>query len=174
MRLFIAINLLSKTKTRLIRLRDELQACSSYGKFSTPENLHLTLVFLGECDEKQVTAAKSVINAVEVEPFSLPIERVGRFRRDKGDIWWAGVREDKSLLDFQQRLTDRLIAAGFDLEKREYSPHITLAREVVTDWTPHRIEIFDETVTRIDLMKSERLKGNLTYTVIHSRNWSDR
>jgi 2'-5' RNA ligase len=168
MRLFIAINFNAATKSRLLALRDELRGCSTRGNFSLPENLHLTLAFLGECDAKQTAAVKAAMDAVRFEPFDLAIERVGRFKRDGGDVFWAGVREDKPLLDLQRDLTDTLIAAGFSLDRRRYSPHITLGREVLADWSPQRIEVFGEPVFRIDLMKSERMQGKLTYTAIHS------
>ena len=51
MRLFIAINFNTETCTQLLALRDELRIESQRGSFTAPENLHLTLVFLGECDE---------------------------------------------------------------------------------------------------------------------------
>ena len=168
MRLFIAINFNSDTKSQLLALRDELRAHSSRGNFSLPENLHLTLAFLGECDARRSTAAKAAMGSVRFEPFSLTIECVGRFRRDGGDIFWAGVRENKALLDLQRELTEKLVAASFSIDKRRYSPHVTLGREVVTEWTPHRIEAFGETVSSIELMKSERLQGNLTYSAIHT------
>ncbi len=167
MRLFIAINFSAETKSRLLALRDELRTHSSRGNFSLPENLHLTLTFLGECDVKQTAAAKTAMDAVRFEPFYLTVERVGRFRRDGGDIFWAGVREDKPLLDLQRDLTDKLLATGFTLDMRRYSPHITLGREVAADWNPRRIEVFGEVVSSINLMKSERVRGKLTYTVIY-------
>ena len=61
------------------------------------------------------------------------------------------------------------LATGFALERRRYSPHITLGREVLTDATPWKIELFGETVARIDLMKSERVQGKLTYTPIFTK-----
>ncbi len=169
MRLFIAINFSTETKSRLLALRDELRAHSSSGNFSLPENLHLTLAFLGECDIKQTADAETAMDSVRFEPFYLTIERVGRFRRNGGDIFWAGVREDKTLLDFQRNLTDNLIATGFSLDKRKYNPHITLGREVVADWSPRRVEAFGETVSSIELMKSERVQGKLTYMAIYTR-----
>ena len=169
MRLFIAINFSAETKSRLLALRDELCAHSSRGNFSLPENLHLTLAFLGECDAKQTAAAKSAMDAARFEPFHLTIERVGRFRRDGGDVFWVGVREDKPLLDLQRDLTEKLIVAGFSLDKRKYNPHVTLGREVIADWSPRRLEAFGEMVSSIDLMKSERIQGKLTYTAIYTR-----
>ena len=167
MRLFIAINFTDDTKNGLIAMCDQLRSRSERGRFSLPENLHLTLVFLGECDAEQTTAAKTAMDEVIFEPFDLAIERIGRFKRDGGDIFWAGVRENKALSDLQQKLTYCLRSKGFKLEKRKYSPHITLGRDVVTDVAPHPIEPFGELVSQIDLMKSERINGKLTYTSIY-------
>ena len=164
MRLFIAVNFTDETRACLLALRDALRAQSPRGNFSLPENLHLTLAFLGECDARQAAAAKKATAAVEFAPLEIAIDRVGRFRRDSGDIWWAGVRETPALMALQRDLTERLRAAGFAPERRRYSPHITLGREVVTNAAPRDIEPFGEIVDKIDLMKSERVDGKLTYT----------
>ena len=167
MRLFIAINFNEDTRAQLVFMRDELRSLSNRGNFSATENLHLTLAFLGECDAKQAAAAKSAMDAVAFEPFPLKIERAGRFRRNGSDLWWAGVQASKPLLALHGDLTDKLIAAGFALEKRKYSPHVTLGREIDTDAAPWTVEPFGETVMKIELMKSERINGKLTYTAIY-------
>ena len=169
MRLFIAVNFTGKTRSQLLDLCDELRSKSECGRYSLPENLHLTLIFLGDCDAKQTAAVKTVIDAADFDLFEITIDCVGRFKRKGGDLWWAGVRENKVLADLQRNLTFGLCSNGFNLEKRKYSPHITLAREIITDISPWMIEPFGETVSRIDLMKSERLNGKLTYTSIHRR-----
>lgn len=174
MRLFMAINFNNDTRSRLLSLRDELRSHAERGNFSLPENLHLTLVFLGECSAGQSSAIKSVMDKVVFEPFDIQVERVGRFKRDdphraSGDTWWAGLHGSKPLLDLQQTLTDKLTAEGFSLDKREYKPHITLGREVVTDAVPWKMDPFGERVGQVDLMKSERMNGKLTYTSIYRR-----
>ena len=169
MRLFIAINFNDATRSALLALRDELRSRSECGRFNLQENLHLTLAFLGDQrDAGPNSPLCGVLDSVSFEPFDIQVERVGRFKCDGGDIWWAGLRECKPLLDLQRELTDKLIAAGFALDKREYKPHITLGREVVTDAAPWQIEPFGETVTSIELMKSERIGGKLTYTAIYT------
>jgi 2'-5' RNA ligase len=110
------------------------------------------------------------MDAVSFEPLDIQVECIGQFKRNGGDIWWAGLQSGKALLDVQRELTEKLIAAGFTLDRREYKPHITLGREVVTAVSPWRIESFGETVYKIDLMKSERIGGKLTYTAIHGRH----
>lgn len=64
MRLFVAINFSDTTRAKLLSLRNELQSRSECGRFSLPENLHLTLAFLGECDEKQIIKVKQVMNSI--------------------------------------------------------------------------------------------------------------
>jgi len=217
MRLFIAINFSADTKNGLIALGEEIRAQAECGRFSLPENLHLTLAFLGGCDTKQFAAAKAAMDMTPFEPFDIVINRIGCFMRKQRDnnyqrdnsyqqgnnyqrgvryqqdnnyqqsnsyqrdngcqqdtshvsaIWWAGVQQNKDLQDLQGRLTDRLVAAGFSLDKRKYDPHITLGREVVSDITPRPIEPFGETVSGIDLMKSEHINGKLTYTPVYRR-----
>ena len=198
MRLFIAINLNEKTKAALLELRDELRSQSECGSFTTPDNLHLTLAFLGECDARQTGAAKASMDAVCFEQFGMYIERIGRFGGGGGGgaqsarnpakpqvnsqasdvnervqsaeaLWWAGIKEDKKLLDLHRDINSKLRDARFVLDSRRFSPHITLGRRVVTDAAPRRIEPFGEIVSRIDLMKSERIGGRLTYTPIYTK-----
>ena len=167
MRLFIAINFNPDTRLRLLAVRDELRSYSKGGNFTVPENIHLTLAFLGECTAEQTAAVKAVMNTIRFEPFPISINCVGRFKRNDGDLWWMGMAESKPLLKLQQELSDRLIANGFTLEKRKYSPHITLGRKVITSATPWAVKPFGETVNTFELMKSERLGGKLIYTSIY-------
>jgi 2'-5' RNA ligase len=166
MRLFIAINFNPDTKSRLLGLVEELRDKSERGSFSRLENLHLTWVFLGECDATQAAAAKRVLATVQFTPFALTIGSIGKFRRDDGDIWWAGAEVSHPLMQIQQELTDKLIAAGFDIERRKYTPHITLGRRVLSVEKPRHIVPIQESVNAIDLMLSERVAGKLTYTAI--------
>jgi len=167
MRLFFAVNFSEEMKSKLIALRDELRSKSARGNFSAADNLHLTLSFLGECDAKELTAAKAVLDSLTVEPMEVSIDCIGRFKRDGGDIWWAGISKNEALFALQRDLTDKLLSVGFKLENRRYSPHITLAREVLTDAQPWRITSFGETIHSVELMKSERIQGKLAYTAIH-------
>ncbi|MCL2434377.1 MAG: RNA 2',3'-cyclic phosphodiesterase [Clostridia bacterium] len=166
MRLFVAINFEERTVNRLLALRNILRMKSASGRFSEPQNLHLTLAFLGECSEKQAAAAQDIVSACNFEPFDIVVEKMRVFQREGGGIWWAGVRPDKPLLALQKQLTQLLKDNGFVLENRRYQPHITLGREVVTEVEPWHFAAFGESVCGIDLMKSERVKGKLIYTKI--------
>ena len=160
MRLFVAINFNNETRSRLLALRDELHGKSQRGKFTEPENLHLTLVFIGEVSPNKVDKIKAIMDIVTFDPFTVTIKRLGTFSR--GTLWWAGLHEDKPILVFQREIEHKLTLCGLEPDGRKYRPHITLGREVVTDIKPWQIEPFGETVGTIDLMKSERINGKVS------------
>ncbi len=181
MRLFIAINFNEEIKDYLTSAIQELKKAASGGKFTHRENLHLTLVFLGELDPDKVGEIKSAMNRAGGRPFRLTLSGFGRFKRRGGDIHWAGVEKNQELAAIQKQLAFELETAGLVLEDREYSPHMTLGREVrLTDQSAPSADIYgrlaaenkEMTVKRISLMKSERINGKLTYTEIYGRDFS--
>jgi len=169
MRLFIAINFCDNTKSKLQHLCSELRVTSKKGSFTLTPNLHLTLVFLGECTLEEACLIKSVMDKTQFAPFELGIDSIGRFKRVGGDVWWAGVERCEPLQNLYTTLATKLRASGFKIENRKYSPHITLGRRVVTEFAPKEIEAFSVKVCSIELMKSERIDAKLTYTPIHTK-----
>ena len=92
--------------------------------------------------------------------------RSGRFRREGGDIWWLAPADCPELTRLQARLADELRARGFSLEERRFSPHLTLARRVLSRAEPGALlgSAVACPVRDIRLMLSERPGGRLTYT----------
>ncbi|MGI6588597.1 MAG: RNA 2',3'-cyclic phosphodiesterase [Peptococcia bacterium] len=175
MRLFIAINFNKEIKNSLYENIKRLKSYANQGNFTPPENLHLTLVFLGEVVPDKVSRIKQVMDKVIAEPFALTISNLGRFERREGDIYWLGIEKSTTLLSIYNQLSKNLIQAGFPLEKREYKPHLTLGRRVILKQQFNKAE-FDQNmqsmnikVDKISLMKSERIKGKLTYTEIYAK-----
>ncbi|MCL2867332.1 MAG: RNA 2',3'-cyclic phosphodiesterase [Clostridia bacterium] len=168
MRLFYAITFSDEFKLKLAALCEDLKKNSEHGHFTAFENLHLTLVFLGECNPNQFVQAKTVLDLLPAEPMILSIDRIGCFKRN--GTWWAGITENETLNTLYENLTEKLFAAGFQLENRPYSPHITLAREVTTGMEPKRIKPFGEAVRCINLMQSARINGKLMYTAVYIKS----
>jgi len=169
MRLFIAINFYKETKNRLLQAIEGLKLNSVKGNFTRSENLHLTLVFIGECQTKQLTAIQEVIDSVTFNPFTLTFDCLGKFAKEGGGICWVGIKMNNTLQMLQKTLTNGLVNKGFFMEQRHYKPHITLGREVVLKAELGRIEPFSQEVDCIDLMKSEHINGKLTYSKIYSK-----
>jgi len=172
MRLFIAINFPDEIIESIAEIRDHLKDGALRGNFSLDTTLHLTLVFLGECDALQTETIKTVMDETLFSPFTVMLEKVGFFKRDSGNTWWIGLKENKSLSLLQADLSERLNQMGFVLENRRYTPHVTIGREVKmpVGFIFPKVQQENFIVTGIDLMKSERINGKLVYTPIYSIN----
>ena len=167
MRLFIAVNFDAQTIEHMLDVQRRLRAAGK-GNFTQPENLHLTLAFLGEITPDRMKVVWQIMDSLSVPVLRLCFDHVGRFRRDGGDIWWIGLAENEALLRLQRQLDRRLTEAGFALESRSFSPHITLARQVRLEAEPDCRSILGESfftqADSVSLMLSERIGGRLTYT----------
>jgi len=132
LRLFIAIELDHAAKRALGRLIERLDDLPAKVRWVRPEQMHLTLRFLGETPAEQVhqIAAAMQRAASGVEPFEFVLRNVGGFpdlRRPR--VIWVGVDEPTGAL---ARLYDRLTAAlaelGYQSQDRAFTAHITLGR----------------------------------------------
>jgi len=163
MRLFIAILFSPAMQKALLDVSGQLKKQSLRGNFTHPENLHLTLAFLGET-ENSAEAIRAMENSV-CAPFDIALDRVGCF----DDLWWAGIRENEQLSALAKTLHTALRAEGFVLESRRFKPHITLARQLAAKTAPHiSVPATRMKIERISLMVSERIHGRLTYREIGS------
>jgi 2'-5' RNA ligase len=176
MRLFIAINFEERVKKQISNLIDELRKTSTQGKFVNEEHMHLTLEFLGEIEKDKVDIIKTVLNSINISAFTIELSNIGYFKRREGNIYWLGIKENKSLLELQSNIHKSLTEHGFTLEDRPYKPHITLGRKVIMneDFNPNSLTSFvndiNIKVNSVELMKSENMKGKLMYTIAHSKN----
>ncbi len=170
MRLFIGINFDSQTKQKLISLQEGLKKLGK-GNFTHDQNLHLTLVFLGEVAPEGVAAIKGAMEQTQISPLTLRFDHMGCFKRDGGNIWWVGLGQNPALTLMQQALSSNLQGAGFTLERRRFTPHITLAREfrLSTEADPKVLlgQGFETIANTITLLRSERVGGKLVYTPIY-------
>ena len=173
MRLFIAINFNDEIKKELVNIQNRLKKCALRGNFTAYNTLHLTLVFLGEVSYKLNLIHNVIVNLTE-DPFNITIRGIGRFKRDRGDIWWAGIDENKNLILLHRQLSNALTDAGFSIDERPYTPHLTLARQVKLQTGVDIAAIgrnlnMDAQVSKISRMHSHRVNGVLTYTEIYEK-----
>lgn len=125
-RLFIALPLPDWVRAELVGLAEPVRGLS----WTRPEQLHLTLRFIGEVPADRVGHVEERLAAVRVEPFIIPVEGVGAFP-PKGPprVVWVGVGAGHPhLFQLRQRVDDAVLAAGTDFDVRLFQPHITLAR----------------------------------------------
>ena len=164
MRLFVAIPFPPEVRSALEEAQAQLRRQGVRGNYSRPENLHLTLAFLGETS--RCREAARALTTAQNRSFSLTLGGFGRF----GDVWWMGVQPCPPLEDLAAGLQDRLRAAGFDLERRPFRPHITLLRQARGPAAPDpEVPAVTMTVDRMVLMESLRLNGRLVYRAVQEK-----
>lgn len=93
-----------------------------------PENLHLTLVFLGDCPEPALEAAHEGFEALRAPAFSLALQGLGLFGKDKPRTAWAGIAPSPDLLHLQAKVETIARRAGCPVDGRKFTPHVTLGR----------------------------------------------
>lgn len=167
-RLFVAASL----PDELIAALHAVQPAHSVDvRLSLPEQMHLTVHFLGEAPVRPVTEA---LSALSVAPVPLVVEGVGQFRAHDGTVTlWAGFRASPELLALHAAVAEALAPTGFRPEARPYVPHITLARCKPTV-APEVVERFlrcgeglayvGARITAIALFSSEVARGVPIYT----------
>ena len=173
MRLFIAVNFNDGIKEKIMDCIRRLRESSERGNFTLRENLHLTLVFLGEVPETRLGPVKRAMDRACSEDFGIHIGGLGRFKRNGGDIYFLGIDRNPALSALYGRLRAELIKEGFAVEDREYRPHLTLGREVVPRGgfvcSEFRVLPMRMDAGKISLMRSDRINGKLTYTEIYAK-----
>jgi len=131
-RAFIAIELPEETKKKLIELEASLQEKKYPAKWVLPENMHLTLKFLGDIGTDSIPNIRDVMEeaVLYTTPFKLGVSGVGVFPNMRRiQIIWAGVTGELSPLnELQKNLDTGLKNLGFAPESRPFTAHLTLAR----------------------------------------------
>lgn len=165
MRLFVAVRFSPEIDRALLAAAAELRRQADAARLTRPENLHLTLAFIGETEN--VRAAREAVLGLTARAFPLSVGGCGRF----GDLWWAGIAPSPDLQALAAETGDALRRRGFAIERRPFKPHITLARQVEAK-APIRLELplLTMTVRRVSLMRSDRVAGRLTYTEVCGRD----
>ena len=107
------------------RARELKQECG--GRAIPADNIHLTLVFLGDVERPRQPQVEAIAAAVPGLRFDLAIDRVDYWKHNR--IVWAGVARCPEALQALVMMLERTLSAeGFRLDRRPYVPHITLLR----------------------------------------------
>jgi 2'-5' RNA ligase len=128
MRLFIAIACPPEVRQRLAQAQGLLLKCGGM-KAVEPENIHLTLKFLGEVGPQKAKDAAAALKRVEIRRFRIEVAGLGAFPNPgRPKVLWAGLREGaKEASGLHDSIEAALSGFGFEREER-FHPHITLAR----------------------------------------------
>jgi len=131
MRAFIAIELPEEIKTILSNIQDELRQTRADVKWVKPENIHLTLKFLGEVEQDKVSKIQLVLEEIAQEnsPFAVYLSSLGAFPKlQYPRVVWIGITNEQLVLKIAEHLEKEIVKIGLLAESRPFSTHITLGR----------------------------------------------
>jgi RNA 2',3'-cyclic 3'-phosphodiesterase len=173
LRLFVALTLPDAVRDTLALLVQRLRGVA----WTRPENLHVTMRFLGEVPVDRFDSIVERLAGIEVEPFVLPVEGVGTFPPKRPPrVLWVGVGQGHPRLhQLRQRVDDALLATGLPLDVRTFHPHVTMARctedaaAAVGRWlqTHRGFAAPPFRVSSFDLYESTLQRGGPVYTLKH-------
>lgn len=132
MRTFIAIEISNEIKTVLDRIESHLKYSGADIKWVKPENIHITLKFLGEVKEEKIKELKMVLDEVGkiTRPFDISIKEIGAFPRiEFPRVIWVGL--DKGAAEstaLAAKVEEALSGIGFQKETRPFASHLTIGR----------------------------------------------
>lgn len=124
-RLFVAVDLPEEVKGAV----SDLTRGQTWARWIAPEQLHLTLRFIGEVDSVIFSAVRDALSVVRFSSFRLALCGAGHFPPGRNArVIWVGLSPCPELIELQQDIELALSATGIEPEQRPFSPHITLAR----------------------------------------------
>ena len=160
MRLFIAINFSEELEHSILKTIHRLKHAGVKGRYVSPENLHMTLAFLGEVAD--ASAVEAAIRKISWHPFELKLTGIGNF----GSLVWLGMDGGKDLSALADRIRSALDEAAIRYDRKKFVPHITLIRKAAGHWKGIGTLGGTMVVDHISLMKSEVKDGKRVYTEI--------
>lgn len=176
MRTFIAIELPERIKKKIEELQALLKKTNAFVSWVKPENIHVTLKFLGEVPEDKINEVFSATGkALEgSKKFTMSLKGMGvfpDFRRPRV-IWIGAGSGEKELCNLANKIEEEMEKMGFPKEERKFSAHFTIGRvkspknidslmELVksTDFSTEEIE-----VNEVVVMKSQLHPAGAIYT----------
>lgn len=123
-RLFVALELPEAVRTRLAMLAGGVPGA----KWQREGQMHLTLRFIGEVDERMAHDIDEALATVRAPGFTLELAGVGDFGGREPHALWAAVRPNDALIHLEKKVESALVRVGLEAETRKYTPHVTLAR----------------------------------------------
>lgn len=172
MRCFIALDLPKEITSELTKLQEEIKKKDLFnGKYVEPNNIHLTLKFLGKITKDQIRDIQKKLKTINVNSFESIVDEVGVFSEEFVRIIWIRLN-GKEVFELQRKVDD-LLQNLFPKENR-FMSHVTIAR--VKDKVEDRKALIEYLkslkinvkgkITSFSLIKSELKPEGPVYEVI--------
>ena len=173
---FIAIDIDSFPK--LVQFENEIKNSGANVKLVEPENIHITLKFLGDTDEKHTDRIEEIIkDAVkDSDSFEIKLKGAGVFpNQNYIKVMWIGIENGEQIGKIASKIDEKISELGFEKERRRFSAHLTIARVKSAKNKEKLLELIEKyrdiefgslKVDTIKLKKSELTPKGPIYTML--------
>lgn len=127
-RLFVAIDLPPEMREVLKSSQEELAKSRARLSVVSPENIHITLKFIGEVEEGAVPAVQERLAGVTGRPFEVSVSGISADNRRRPRVVWCGIIDGGRCAVLNDQIEEALEPLGIRKESRTFRPHATLAR----------------------------------------------
>ncbi|MBU0996516.1 MAG: RNA 2',3'-cyclic phosphodiesterase [Firmicutes bacterium] len=176
MRMFFALLLENHAKNFVFKEMGLIQKKCIDGRFTTKNNLHVTVEFIGETNELELIELQKVLHSISFDGFEVQTTGLGGFyNKASKAILYLGIKTTQALQELHLYLKEKLTEQSFVLQDKPFVPHITLARKVQfkEDFLLKTFEFptMMLTFSKLSLMESINLDGELLYREIDHVNF---
>jgi len=180
LRLFIAIDIPEHVKKEIGELLGILKKHDADVKWIPPENIHLTLKFLGTTPDSLVGKIREALLPLvsSYEPFYITIQSTGVFPSSKYPrIIWIGIIDSDTLIEVRNGIESAMSLLGFQREDKKFHPHLTVGRVRGQKGMISLMQELDHShdkqfghfrVDQVKLMKSELKPKGAEYNCLHA------
>ncbi len=129
MRLFVALDLDAQIRDAIAAFMNEARRLAPDVRWVQPESLHVTLKFIGEQPDAKVNDIENALRGISAKAFRLSFRGSGFFPNERSArVFWIGIEADAALAELAAKVETSIAPLGIEIEKRAFSPHLTLAR----------------------------------------------
>lgn len=124
---FIGINVPEAAAKELAEARGKWNL-QSHKKYTRPQDMHITLLFIGSAEETQLQAAAQALEEISQAPFDLSINGVKTFGNPQTPrIIYAAIADSTPLMELQEKVREITQKFNLSSDQKPFVPHITLA-----------------------------------------------
>lgn len=187
-RAFIAVDLPADIQDCLETVSENLisQMGSVPVRWVAPQNIHLTLKFLGDVSLNNLNVLKELLNseAAPHKPMVISVGGVGAFPKIRSPrVLWVGIEAPQEMLNLQRGIDAHMTRIGYAPERRDFSPHLTLGR-VSRNATPQEVRKIGDVIASqkigflgvarihaVHLYRSDLKPDGAVYTKLYSASF---
>lgn len=179
LRLFIALPLPDDLKEHLGAAQESFRRFGGRVSWVAPKNMHLTVRFLGDTDDRLVPDLAKLLDRVAERHgrLTLTLDKLGAFpKMQRPRVFWAGFDGDlTSVGEMASQIEEGVCQLGFERERKRFRPHLTIARvrdsygidPLIESISTYQLQPISVLLSRLVLYKSTLTPRGPIYDVLH-------